>query len=86
MNTQCKTIVKALLKNKEIKWWSAREFQSGIYFVGYEATARISDLLNMYPSSFLVAKDGRYRVIAVNWENEQGIKDLERFIGEENEY
>ena len=46
--TQCDTILKAMLTNKKITWWSAKDFQRDPYFVGYEATARMSDLINRY--------------------------------------
>ncbi len=68
--TQCDVILKAMLENIGIKmWWKASDFQSGEYFVGYEATARMSDLLRMYPTLFFVEKDGRFRVIAIDPQN-----------------
>lgn len=54
----------------------AKDFQSGKYFVGYEATARMSDLLRMYPEIFIVGKDGRFRTLELNLEEEDFIKKL----------
>lgn len=72
--TQCETIVKIMLENPSKEWWSAKDFQSNKYFIGYEATARISDLIRIYPDLFKVAKDGRFRIISINWEDRLDIK------------
>lgn len=69
--TQCDVILKAMLENKLKKVWSAKDFQSGKYFVGYEASARMSDLLRMHPNLFIVGKDGRFRTLSINWEQEE---------------
>jgi hypothetical protein len=66
---QCDKILLAMLKNKDKKEWTAKDFQSGEYFVGYEATARMSDLLRMYPKQIIAGKDGRFRTLSINWEN-----------------
>lgn len=71
--TQCETIIKAMIENPKKEWWDARDFQKGKYFVGYEATARISDVIRMYPTLFKVAKDGRYRIISINWDDKENI-------------
>ena len=67
--SQCDKILKAMLENKNIKEWKASDFQSGKYFVGYEATARMSDLMRMYPDQLIVGKDGRFRTLSINWDN-----------------
>lgn len=66
---QCDKILLAMLKNKDKKEWTAKDFQSGEYFVGYEATARMSDLLRMYPEQIIAGKEGRFRTLSINWEN-----------------
>lgn len=71
--TQCDIILSAMLQNKNKTWWSAKDFQYGEYFVGYEATARMSELADKYDDLIKVAKDGRFRVLAINWNS----KDLE---------
>ena len=71
--TQCDVILKAMLENKDKVEWTAKDFQSGKYFVGYEASARMSDLIRMHPDLFIIGKDGRFRTLRINWE-EQEIK------------
>ena len=73
--TQCDTILKALLLNKNRKEWTAKEFQYGEYFVGYEATARMSDLLRLYPNLLIAGKNGRYRTLSVVWENTKQVEE-----------
>lgn len=76
--TQCDIILKSMLENKWKEKWDARDFQNGDYFVGYEATARISDLTRMYPSLFTLGKDGRFRTISINWENEKEVEERKK--------
>ena len=77
--TQCDTILRALLLNKNKETWTAKDFQHGEHFVGYEATARMSDLMNKYPNLLKVGKEGRFRTLSVNWNNEDEIKrELQR--------
>ena len=78
--TQCDVILKAMLENKDKEKWSAKDFQSGEHFVGYEASARMSDLIRMYPNLFIIGKEGRFRILSINWEQEEEIKGIvERF-------
>lgn len=74
--TQCDVILKAMLENKNKINWTAKDFQSGKYFVGYEASARMSDLVRLYPDLLIVSKDGRFRTLTVNWEKEKEIKEI----------
>jgi hypothetical protein len=77
--SQCDVILKAMLENKNKSIWTAKDFQAGKYFVGYEASARMSDLTRLYPELFKIGKDGRFRTLSINWENKD-IKDfLERY-------
>ena len=78
--TQCDVILIAMLKETWKETWDARDFQQGRYFVGYEATARISDLINKWPNLFIVGKDGRYRTIAINWENKNAVNEALKYI------
>ena len=73
--SQCDIILKAMLENRFKKVWTAKDFQSGKYFVGYEATARMSDLLRMYPDLVIAGKDGRFRTLSINWK----CKDIQEF-------
>ena len=74
--TQCDIILIAMLENKSKNNWTAKDFQNGKYFVGYEATARMSDLLRMYPDLFIAGKDGRFRTLTINWKNKKLIKQM----------
>lgn len=73
---QVDIILKAMLMEK--KKWTAKDFQYGEHFVGYEATARMSDLVNMYPELFIVSKIGRFRALEINWEQKELIKELQK--------
>ena len=74
---QVDIILKAMLEND--KEWTAKDFQSGKYFVGYEASARMSDLVKMYPDLFIVSKIGRFRSIQINWKEKKLIKQLKKY-------
>lgn len=76
--TQCDVILKAMLENENKIIWTAKDFQSGEYFVGYEATARMSDLIRLYPNLFIVGKDGRFRTLSINWINEEEVKNAKK--------
>ena len=66
--SQCIKILRAMLENKDKKIWRATDFQSGKYFIGYEASARMSDLVRLYPDKFIVGKEGRFRTLELNWD------------------
>ena len=72
---QCDVIFKAMLENEHKKEWMATDFQSGKYFVGYEATARMSELAKRHPSIFIVGKKGRFRTLAID-----RTQDLSKFL------
>ena len=74
--TQCEVILKAMLENKDKEVWTAKDFQSGKYFVGYEASARMSDLIRLYPELLIVGKDGRFRTLTIDWTKEKEIKEI----------
>lgn len=73
---QYDTIISALLQNPN-KEFTAKDFQKGQYFIGYEATARMSELAMMYPDAIKVGKDGRFRTLKLNTENKDAVKELE---------
>lgn len=77
--TQCDVILKAMLTEKNRIWWSAKDFQTDPYFVGYEATARMSELKDMYDDLINVSKIGRFRVLGINWESKELENELKRF-------
>jgi len=76
--TQHEKILVIMFKNKEanqISWWRASYFQqeqNGI-FVGYEATARMSELVKKYPFAFDLRMSGRFREIRFKFENAREI-------------
>lgn len=69
--TQYDIILKAMLENRGKNNWTAKDFQSGKYFVGYEASPRMSELVRMYPDLFEVGRDGRFRTLSINWGSEE---------------
>ena len=69
--TQFETILTAMLENKHKEIWTASDFQKGKYFVGYEASARMSDLKKLHPKVFIVGKQKRFRTLQINWEAEE---------------
>jgi uncharacterized alpha/beta hydrolase family protein len=75
--TQCEKMLWIMYKeidnNKE---WYGKDFQRGNNFIGYEASARMSDLKRMYPSIFIEGKDGRYRTLRLNIEQKDYIEEI----------
>ena len=59
----------------------ATDFQRGDYFVGYEASARMSDLVRIYPDLFIVDRLGRFRTLSINWKEKKMIKSLMKEYG-----
>lgn len=79
--TQYEIILGAMLTNKNKSQWTAKDFQSGEYFVGYEASARMSELNKMYPDIFITEKEGRFRTLSIDWTKEKEIKELIDMLG-----
>lgn len=77
---QCNKVLKAMLDNPNKKIWYAKDFQYGEHFIGYEASARMSDVLRMYPNIFIVGKDGRFRTLEVDWTKEKEIKEIKEML------
>ena len=64
--TQHEKILKIMETNPQKEWWYAPDFQQpdlGELFVGYEATARMSELAKMYPERIETKRIGKYRYI-----------------------
>lgn len=80
--TQCEKILTAMLKNKDKEEWTASDFQSGKYFVGYEASARMSDLTRLHPKVFITGKKKRFRTLKINWEAEETKELIKRLVEE----
>ena len=49
----------------KFKFWRASEFQHPVHdvFIGYEATARMSELVKLYPWMFKTRRNGRFREV-----------------------
>lgn len=74
--TQYDIILSAMINNKEKELWTAKDFQKDPYFVGYEASPRMSELAQMYPKLLVKGKDGRFRTLSINW----GYEDISDFV------
>lgn len=74
--SQHEIILNAMLKNKWKREWTAKDFQRPPFFIGYEASARMSELSQKYPDLIMVGKRGRFRTLSINWENTRNYKDL----------
>ena len=70
------------------QWWYPPMFMKeelGNFFVGYEASARLSELASKYPTMVESKKQGKYMLRRIKWEtiNEwlptlpQNLKDIE---------
>ena len=79
--TQKEKILKAMLKNKEKKNWTAKDFQYGEHFIGYEASARMSELAVIYKDILVIGKEGRFRTLSINWKKKRQIKKVLKVLG-----
>lgn len=58
--TQHQKIIFQMLKGPRDKWWLPQDFmRGGDYFVGYEASARLSELASDYPEMIETKQDGK---------------------------
>lgn len=66
-DTQVNKIIRYMASTPSKEWWYAPDFQRpntpSQFYVGYEATARISDILREYSGLMEVKRDGRFRYI-----------------------
>lgn len=71
--TQHEKILAVMVRNKAQEWFYAPDFQRpGMHadlFVGYEASARMSELIKDYPELVQYKREGKYRYIRVRYEN-----------------
>lgn len=61
--TQEKKILTIMCQHPEVKWWFPYDFMKpelGDNFVGYEASARLSELATNYPDMVESERDGKY--------------------------
>jgi len=77
--TQHEKIFVIILRNfkrtNEARYWRASDFQKewNDIFVGYEATARMSELIKKYPFAFEIRMNERFREIKFRFENAREI-------------
>jgi len=79
---QWEIILNAMLTNRNKITWTAKDFQKEPYFVGYEASARMSELAKIYPDLIITGKDGRFRTLSINWNCEEIDMYLEFYVEE----
>ena len=74
-------ILSAMINNRNKKIWYAVDFQDKEkpYFVGYEASPRMSELSKIYPELLIKGWDGRFRTLEINWEYENINKFIEEY-------
>lgn len=92
--TQHEKILVTMFLNPEKVWWVAQDFmppavaKDDPLHVGYEATARLSELIKKYnpedgetPPVFGIERHGKFRVVRVKWEDfEQSLKNHPELI------
>lgn len=69
--TQHQKIVAYMCQHPDKKWWLASDFMQdgmGQFFVGYEATARLAELVGDNPTMFETERQGRFRAVRVKFE------------------
>lgn len=79
--SQHEIIIKAMLENPSKENWKATDFQTGRYFVGYEASARMSEIVILYHGLVNVGRDGRFRTLSINWKNKRYVKEMKKLLG-----
>jgi hypothetical protein len=72
-STQYKKILKLMLRKKDIQeWFYPQDFMKpelGDLFVGYEASARLSELFKKYPNMFERKREGKYKITRFKFED-----------------
>lgn len=69
--TQKQKILALMCKYPEKQWWIPPDFMKNNlqeYFIGYEASARLSELASSYPKVFASKKEGKYIARRLNIE------------------
>lgn len=77
---QKEKILKIMLNNPQKKVWYAKDFQSGNWFIGYEASARMSEMIDKYNEILIVGQDGRFRTLSIDWTKEKEIKEIKEYL------
>lgn len=70
--TQQQKIVAFMCVHYTKSWWLAKDFMQpdmGDLYVGYEATARLAELVKDNPAIFETKRDGRFRAVRIRFEH-----------------
>jgi len=90
--TQIQRLIVYMFMHPEKTWWIAQDFmppaleKNSPYHVGYEATARMSEMLAKYcvdgsTSLFDTQKQQKFRAVRIRWEDfEKALKDYPELI------
>ena len=78
--TQCEKIIKAMLDDTNKVMWYAKDFQTGKNFIGYEASARMSEVQQIYKDIVISGKDGRYRTLSIDWAKKKEIEEIKKTL------
>lgn len=69
--SQEQIIINARRENPD-RVFTAVDFQKGQYFIGYEASARMSDVMHDFPEMVIVGREGIYRTLQWNKDFKEG--------------
>lgn len=75
-------LLKIMLTYPNKKVWYAKDFQTAPCFIGYEATARMSEVADIYSDIIITGKDGRFRTLSVDWSKEKEVQDIKTILEE----
>ncbi len=75
-------ILKIMIDHPNKVMWYAKDFQQGEFFIGYEASARMSEVQEEYKDVVISGKDGRYRTLSIDWSKEKEINDIKTIFEE----
>lgn len=73
------TILKALIENPT-KTFTAKDFMDGKYFIGYEASARMSEIARLYFEILEIGKEGRFRTLRLRQDNQSRINEIKKML------
>ena len=82
--TQQQRIIAIMCINKQQRWWKPQDIMkagSGDLFVGYEASARLSELASEYPAMIESKREGKYHLRRMRFETGRDwFKDMPKNI------
>lgn len=81
---QKEKVLKSMLDHPNKKVWYAKDFQQGEFFIGYEASARMSEVQEEYKEIVISGKDGRYRTLSIDWSKKEEIEEIKKTLEDNN--